>query len=183
MLFSTGLLLYRMEIKVSGKIEANDLIRVMRAQQKHMRFASTILLILFGVFTVTSLIAFAFGDRPQGVAPALIFGLCLFGVFLLARYFMSRKMKKLAMEAAEQAEICEIVFDPEGIRAESESASSRTEWSKFVKVVETIEDFVFFPFKSVAWSIPKRFFERESDVETVRGLIAGKLGKKSRLLK
>jgi len=92
-------------------------------------------------------------------------------------YFMIRRGAK---KLANLAQGSQYRFDEDGVET-GLTASGRMNWERYVKIVETSNDFVFFPQENIFYPVPKRFFESEGQIVELRSLIAERLGSKAKL--
>jgi hypothetical protein len=104
------------------------------------------------------------------VVPVLIAGALFLGI--------NRQSKKLANSIEGDTEI---TFSDEGLESSNAMASSKVNWNFYKKVVETANDFVFYPQDNVFFPIPKRCFQGEEQIQEFRALLARHLEKRAKL--
>ena len=90
---------------------------------------------------------------------------------------------KQAEDLEKDSEPSSYIFDPNGLEAESKSASSTMNWKVFHKVHETKSDFIFLPHKNMFFIVPKRFFVSERQINDLKEMIKCKMADKAVLRK
>lgn len=80
-------------------------------------------------------------------------------------------------------EPAKFAFSENGLETNSKSTSTKVTWDAFQKVQELKEDFLFYPQKNIFYTIPKRSFTNDLQIEDFRSLVREKLGKKAKLNK
>ncbi len=89
-------------------------------------------------------------------------------------FFPTNKLK-------ERVSPTKIVFSEQEVESKTPSTFSSRNWEGYEKIYETNSDFIFFYQENVFYSIPKRFFNNESQIIELRQLIGEKLGEKAKL--
>lgn len=170
-------------IEVEIYIEPGDYRRILYWYHRTSLIINGILAGLFLLIGLLALVAIALSGKTAGAQninvvflflPTLFIGL----VFGLKLFNIWRQSKAVA----EIAEPTRYLFDETGISSVATSSSSQIVWEKYVKVVETKSDFIFFPMKKRFFPFPKRFFNNPDDILALRDLISEKLGKAAKLL-
>lgn len=87
------------------------------------------------------------------------------------------RSKKLS----EMAEPSVVTFSAHQVKGESPSSTIQTLYTRYVKVVETETDFVFFPQKQLFQLVPKRFFADHADISELRRRLVLNLGQKAKV--
>lgn len=101
--------------------------------------------------------------------PILIVGGMFYGIW---------KQSKNIEKTLEPAKF---VYSDEGLETFSKSSTTKVTWDTFQKVKELKEDFLFYPQKNIFYTIPKRSFQNDSQIEEFRNLVSKKLGGKAKL--
>ena len=78
-------------------------------------------------------------------------------------------------------ESAKVIFTEQGLAIIAKFTSSQSNWNEFKKVIETNEDFIFIPQETAFFSVPKRFFKSDLQIEELRNLVRRHLDDKSKL--
>lgn len=117
-------------------------------------------------------------NRPPGVVLWFLFILPLL-VLVVFYWGISRQAEKIE----KVFEKVTVRFSEFGIWSKGETSFSEVGWSEFDKVYETSQDFIFFPRPKIFYTIPKRFFNPQSDVLEFRELLRETLTDRAKLQK
>ena len=170
------------KIEIEVKTNAADYRRVLFWYQwKRLLLVAVAWLIIF--FPILYFVGFGAGANPfdsKTNAPLMAFAfLMLLPVLLgISMYFgIWRQAKKIERIV----EPVTITFSETGIESNAESSSTKRTWEGFNGVYETKEDFVFFPQENIFYTIPRRLFKGEGQIEELKSMLRVKLGKKAKL--
>lgn len=162
-------------IHLDVKLEGIDVLRFIF---RMLYVKNPLILVIFGLlFPMLSLLviqSFFIGDANKVSAfaylPIIALGLVLF--FIVFILISSKK----------NARQIHLVFTEEEIEVIAPNLTSQISWENYTKIQETKRDFLFFStLQSRSFSIPKRFFESEWQMQNFKTLVREKLGDKAKL--
>jgi YcxB-like protein len=128
-------------------------------------------------------VAFGAGANPLEIQNRqLLIVFVFFGMLpillVFGRYFSIWRQAKKIENISEKSLF---IFSDNGLETKSKSTSSQMLWERFAKIYETKTDFIFFPQEHVFYTIPKRFFINQNEMQDLRELVGRKLGEKAKL--
>lgn len=88
---------------------------------------------------------------------------------------------KQANNIGKTLEPTKFIFSDEGLESSAKSSATKVTWNTFQKIQELKEDFLFYPQKNIFYTIPKRSFQSNSQIDEFRNLVREKLGDKAKL--
>ncbi len=160
-------------IKASGQLTVGDLYRF-SLHTLFRRFRWFLGIVAAGaLFFVTSLLGRTFHWEwtwSNIVGPLILFVLVPYA-FLIAPYFAARKQLANPNVGGPKT----YVFSEAGIELSGPTVQAHLEWSSVVEVRETSRQMLLYPQQSMAFVLPKRFFESEADMAALRALISAKV--------
>ncbi len=89
-------------------------------------------------------------------------------------------IRRQAKKIEASAEPAELIFENDGIKTITPSASSETKWERYHKAFETKNDFIFFPQHNIFFGVPKHYFD-DGEVVRLREILKSGLGDKAKL--
>ena len=123
------------------------------------------------------------GATVFSALPATAVGIAVFVLHRVLNPWLMRRTITKAFDSAPTAGIeTQMTFSGDGIKAESELASSHIKWPSFVKVFETNSDILFYSGNSVSFFLPKSAFESIDDLDTLKLLLRHSLNENANLL-
>jgi predicted PurR-regulated permease PerM len=172
----------RIEIEVLNTTQ--DYRRVLLHTSLKKLFVAGILYFLI----VTPMLWLAFfgagADPFDGKSNSVLVVMLLFAllpILLVAGIYSNIWRQAKAIEKT--LESAKFVFSENGLETNSKSTSTKVTWDAFQKVQELKEDFLFYPQKNIFYTIPKRSFLNDLQIEDFRSLVREKLGKNAKLNK
>ena len=166
-------------ISLWGKPTTEDFRRVLFWYRwKRLAISLFGLIFVFGLVTV-----YLVNTRPQDPSTDRRFiAYILFAIvpaFVVMQSYVT--IRRNASKLAALSQGTQYKFDEDGVESIGLAASGRMDWDRYIKVIETANDFIFFPQENLFYPVPKRFFEGEAQIAELRSLIAEKLGSKAKL--
>lgn len=170
----------KIEIEVINT--ANDYRRVL-LMQSYKKFAIAGILYLIVVIPMLWLTFFGAGANPlDGKNKSVIYVMILFAVLpilIASGIYLNIWRQSKAIEKT--LEPVNFIFSTDELEIKSKSSSAKTTWDSLQKIQELKEDFLFFPQNNIFYTVPKRSFQSDFQIEDFRNLVREKLGKKAKL--
>ena len=181
-MFGTGFLFWlvvRMSIELNYKSVASDFRRILlwyRWKWRVATLAVTLLIVSSLIFYLSEMMP-ANSDtnlRLTAIVSLLIFLLVIGLTTYLGINRQARKLEKIC-------EFTTVTFDQEGLKSVSANTTREVRWERYQKVVETSQDFIFFPQDNIFFGIPKRYFDNADDIAALRHLIQKQMGERAKM--
>jgi hypothetical protein len=171
------------EIVVSIRPTIEDYRRVMFGQSRKILFATlpVILILGIGFFFIAVWVFVSPTPLPKKIPALFLSSLPLLFVCLLPAVILYN-VRKQSRHLAERAELSQVTFSSSSLTINSPSSTVETLLSRFVNVVETDSDFIFYPQKQAFIPIAKRFFESDADIIELRARLTSNLGEDAKVL-
>ena len=119
-----------------------------------------------------------FEEKNSSVILVMVFFATLPILIVLGIFYGIWKQSKNIEKTLEPAKF---IFSDEGLETFSESSTTKVTWNTFQRVQELKKDFLFYPQKNIFYTIPKRSFQNDFQIEEFRNLTHEKLGSKAKL--
>jgi len=161
----------REEIKIDLELTENDLRRTFfgRNRRVFLLLAAATLVIGIPIFLLVSILWFL-DTREKSILP-LIAGsgpiLFFLFVYLVIRSQIAMQIRQIVPGMVPTR----MRFTSSGVRTRSHIAISKTAWEAYTLIDETKSDFVFYLQTNIFYTIPKRFFSSEDQIQKLRNLI------------
>jgi heme/copper-type cytochrome/quinol oxidase subunit 2 len=172
------------KIEIEVDVKAEDYRRILFWY--HWKRIAIVGLVWLLVFPLTIwFVAFGAGANPfesKDNSPLPVFAIfAMIPILIVVSFYFSiwRQAKKIE----KISEKTSFVFSAMGFDSKNPSTSFQTTWERLNKIHETKSDFIFFPQENVFYTIPKRFFRNDEDIQKFKSLLRETLGKKAKLIK
>ena len=165
-------------IKVEYLATAKDYRRVLLWYRWKRLAAVIAFAVVVGIPILYSAFAGDASSRPPGIVLWFLFVLPLL-VLVVFYWGISRQAEKIE----KVFEPVKVIFSEKGMESAGESSSAEMSWNDLYKIYETKQDLIFFPERTIFYTIPKRFFKEQDQISALRNLLKNKLGDRAKLQK